>query len=132
MRRIDYIDMYRERTIKLFNNINEYNYDDVMSIVEEYIENVFCDLDIAIVDIAMYGSRSKGTESNSSDLDIVVEYKGDYKEDYVFNILHEEPLYIGDIIVDINPINEDYSYSITEYLRKAEAYHRANTKKTSR
>lgn len=58
-----------------------------------------------IVDVALYGSRSRGLEHDGSDIDFVVEYKGDVKEDFM-----------------LNPIRAEESGTLKEYLPKAEAY----------
>ena len=68
------------------------------------------------------GSRSRGLEQSGSDLDIVVEYKGNEREDNFFEILHEDNLTIGGVPVDINPIKEEKSGTLQTYLPKAEQY----------
>lgn len=63
-----------------------------------------------------------GPEKIGSDLDVVVDYKGTIREDDFFNILHEERFAIAGIAVDINPITEDKSGPLAEYLESAEQY----------
>ena len=45
--------------------------------------------DIIIEKIEVIGSRQSGRYRNNSDLDILIEYKGDIKEYKVFNVLNE-------------------------------------------
>jgi predicted nucleotidyltransferase len=71
-------------------------------------------IDIDIIDIELYGSRTKEAAREDSDLDILLEYKGNIREDDLFNILNDDPLYIDDIKVDINPIT---GRTIKEYMK---------------
>lgn len=77
-------------------------------------------LDFEIKDIEITGSRSKGVGGKDSDLDILVEYEGDAREDDLFNALNRDPLYIDDVRIDLNPIKKDGSGSISEYIRNNE------------
>lgn len=87
-------------------NINE-----IKQIVKSYVLDK---IDIDIIDIELYGSRIKETAREDSDLDILLEYKGNIREDDLFNILNDDPLYIDDIKVDINPIT---GRTIKEYMK---------------
>lgn len=53
---------------------------------------------------------------------MVVDYKGTIREDDFFNILHEDGLTIAGIKVDINPITEDKTGPLVEYLESAEQF----------
>ena len=77
------------------------NIDKIKQIVKSYILDK---IDIEIIDIELYGSRTKEAAREDSDLDILLEYKGNIREDDLFNILNDDSLYIDDIKVDINPI----------------------------
>ena len=77
------------------------NKDEILDIVKSYVLDK---IDIEIIDIVLYGSRTKESARKDSDLDILLEYKGNIREDDLFNILNDDPLYIDDIKVDINPI----------------------------
>ena len=68
------------------------------------------------------GSRCRGIEKFGSDLDVVVDYKGNIREDDFFNILHEDGFAIAGIALDINPITEDKTGLLAEYLESAECY----------
>lgn len=78
-------------------------------------------LDAEIVDAVVYGSRSRGMENHDSDVDVAVEYKGRHvREDFLFDLLHEDDFLIGDIPVDINPICENEAGDFEKYLQQAE------------
>ena len=85
--------------------------DKIKQIVKSYILDK---IDVDIIDIELYGSRTKEAAREDSDLDIILEYKGNIREDDLFNILNEEPLYIEGIKIDINPIT---GRTIKEYMK---------------
>ncbi len=87
------------------------NKDEILDIVKSYVLDK---IDIEIIDIELYGSRTKEAARKDSDLDILLEYKGNIREDDLFNILNDDPLYIDDIKVDINPIT---GRTIKEYIK---------------
>lgn len=51
-----------------------------------------------------------------------MDYKGNIREDDFFNILHEDGFAIAGIAVDINPIIEDKTGLLAEYLESVEQY----------
>lgn len=79
-------------------------------------------LNAQVENVILSGSRCRGIEKTDSDLDVVVDYKGSIREDDFFNILHEDGLTIAGIAVDINPITEDKTGPLAEYLESAEKY----------
>ena len=87
------------------------NKDEILDIVKSYVLDK---IDIEIIDIELYGSRTKEAAREDSDLDILLKYKGNIREDDLFNILNDNPLYIDDIKVDINPIT---GRTIKEYMK---------------
>ena len=52
----------------------------------------------------------------------MVDYKGTIREDNFFYILHEDGFTIAGIVVDINPITEDKTGLLAEYLESVEQY----------
>ena len=59
--------------------------------------------DIIIEKIEVIGSRQSGRYRNNSDLDILIEYKGDIKEYKVFNVLNELNVEYDGFKVDFFP-----------------------------
>ena len=55
-------------------------------------------------------------------MDVVVEYTGSTREDDLFNMLHEDSIYIAGIKVDINPITEGRTGTLETYLPEVETY----------
>lgn len=104
--------------------LEQYNQEEIKSIVEDFFNERFDGVDNAPVvkGIELYGSRGRGTARDNSDLDVVVEYEGDWKEDSVFNVLHEEDLNIDGVPVDINPITQGQSGTLEKYMDKVRKY----------
>ena len=108
----------KTRTVQ---GLESYNIEDLKAAFKGDIEQILNDNDISdvdIVDIDLHGSRLRGTAKKDSDLDVVVQYNGDIREDDLFNILNENPLEIEGIKVDINPIQED----IKDYMERSNKY----------
>lgn len=90
----------------------------VYNACDEYIDRIIGEtrLNIAQVDMIAIGSRAFGVAREDSDLDILLEYEGDVKEDEVFNALNAEPLELLGIKVDFFPIRSQESGTLTEWL----------------
>lgn len=91
---------------------------DIISTLSDYDVS---DSEFSIQDIKLYGSYSKGTNKETSDLDFIVQYDGSMKEDSAFNILHDVEHTIEDkdgnkVLIDINPINVNESGTIDEHV----------------
>lgn len=102
-------------TIQGFDGLTDF---DIYNACDEYIEGVIRDtqLNIAQVDMIAIGSRAFGTAREDSDLDILVEYEGDVKEDAVFNALNAEPFELLGIKVDFFPIRAEQSGTLSQWL----------------
>jgi predicted nucleotidyltransferase len=102
-----------------------YSEEEIIQQVRLKTEQVESDLgpgDFRVKQITIIGSRTRSEARPDSDLDVLVEYEGRLKEYAVFNILNEDPLYIEDIPVDINPIRKEESGTTEEWLRKSQQY----------
>lgn len=116
---------------KPINRIQENNqykgYDEktIINKVKTYIEEEIQDnyFDVKIKELTIIGSRAHNRYREDSDLDILLEYEGTEREDDVFNLLHETPFYIGNMLVDINPINSQ-DQTTAEYIEKDKEYER--------
>jgi predicted nucleotidyltransferase len=106
-------------------SLEDYSYDEVVEMINDFIIDKIWDSghsadDIKLNDIRLHGSRLRGQAKLYSDLDAVVEYDGDIREDDFFNILNDDPLYIDDVRIDINPIKEDLDL----YMKRSDDYDR--------
>ena len=88
----------------------------VQAKIDEY------NIDATIVDVAVTGSRCRGLEHESSDLDVVVELSTAEREDDLFNAFNEGGLHIGEVKVDINPITAQRTGTLETYLPQVEEY----------
>lgn len=106
--------------------LENYSRGQIKEMVREHVARVLADasFDVEVLDIEIHGSRARGDAKNESDLDVVVEYKGAEKEDGLFNVLNDEDdaLFIDGIKVDINPIRAEESGTMSDYLKRSEAY----------
>ncbi len=75
-------------------------------------------IEVNIKGVKLIGSRIAGSPRVDSDLDLLVEFEGDYSEDALFNILNEEAFDINGIKLDINPIKEGKSGTIAQFLER--------------
>lgn len=118
------IEDFREKTETYFRPVEGMTAIEVEDVVRDYLMDTIRrqDLLIQIGEVMVYGSRCRGTEKTTSDIDIVVEYKGDIREDDLFNLLHEDEFLLGNHKVDINPIKDDKSGNIADFLRQAAIY----------
>ena len=118
------IEDFREKTETYFRPVEGMTAIEVEDVVYNYLMDTIRqqDLLIQIGEVVVCGSRCRGTEKTTSDIDIVVEYKGDIREDDLFNLFHEDEFLLGNHKVDINPIKDDKSGNIADFLRQAAIY----------
>ena len=97
---------------------------EIEEIVSDYVHSKIDEnnLEAEVVDVVVSGSRCRGNEKVGSDLDVVLEYKGNVREDVFFDILHEDGMEIGGVKVDINPITEGKTGTLESYLPEVEKY----------
>ena len=120
----DVIADFRAKTEELFHSLDGQSAEDIEKTVYAYVQSQIDEygLDAEIVDVVVAGSRCRGIEKENSDLDVVVEYTGSTREDDLFNMLHEDSIYIAGIQVDINPITEGKTGTLETYLPEVETY----------
>ncbi len=123
----DTVNNYRQKTDMYFRPIQGYSAYEIEQIIKDRIADFVAEneIDIQIKDVIISGSRSRGIENDNSDLDIVLAYEGDYKEDMLFNVLNDEENnfdFIDGVKIDIDPIRPDESGTLESYLSNAEKY----------
>ena len=118
-----------DETVRPIQGLENYSEAEIQKLVREYFGSMLegTDVDVEIVGMKVIGSRMEGTGTADSDLDVLLEYKGDFSEDSLFNILNDadDRLYIEGIPVDINPITEGRSGTIREFLERNAGYRKA-------
>ena len=115
---------FRRKTDEMFHRIDGMGASEIEGIVSDYVQSKIDenDLEAEIVGVVVSGSRCRGIEKAGSDLDMVLEYKGNVREDTFFDILHEDGMEIGGVKVDINPITEGKTGTLERYLPAVEEY----------
>lgn len=116
---------YREDLSNDHAIVGDYKKSDVEEIAKKYINEKLKSAGITaqIVGISVYGSRLSGLAKFDSDIDIVVEFKGEkIKEDALYDLLHEDKKTIGGIVLDITPITAENSGTIEQYLNATKGY----------
>lgn len=120
------VEAFRKRTEECFEKIDGYSASEIEDMAEDYLQERIDeeDIDVEILDVVISGSRCRGLEKEDSDLDIVFEFSSNnWKEDSLFNLIHERDFKIGGVSVDFNPISKvDISGSLEEYLPRVEKY----------
>lgn len=103
--------MHFIRTIKAEKEYNLngeiFKESDLINIVKEDLRVIIEEnnLDVEIEGIELIGSYTRGENTSESDLDVLVQYSGDLRDDDFFNIIVEENLSLFGVKIDINPIN---------------------------
>lgn len=82
----------------------------------------FNGLSAKIIDVKLWGSYLKGKETSESDLDFLLEFEGEEREDDMFNFINndENRIYLEGVPVDVNPIKAEKSGTIKEFLARGE------------
>lgn len=122
-------DAERPKQISLRGNIvdvaelEEEIKDDVLCILEEYEYDNVC-----IVGTRIIGSCIRGEQTDDSDLDVLVEYKGGAREDDLFDLINDEEnkIYIYGVEVDVNPITEEKSGTIAQFEARNAGFSKRN------
>ena len=115
---------FRAKTNEMFHDISEMNPAEIEETIKCHVQAKIdeYDMDATIIDAVVVGSRCRGLEKDSSDLDVVVELSTNEREDDLFNAFNEDGLHIGEVKVDINPITAQRTGTLETYLPQAEEY----------
>lgn len=115
---------FRAKTNELFHDISEMNTAEIEETIKCHVQAKIdeYDMDATIIDAVVVGSRRRGLEKESSDLDVVVELSTKEREDDLFDAFNEDGLHIGEVKVDINPITAQRTRTLETYLPQAGEY----------
>ncbi|NCB92427.1 MAG: DUF3849 domain-containing protein [Clostridia bacterium] len=95
----------------------------VLSYARSQLEEMGLEGEVKLLGARVYGSRTRdGLYSEDSDVDVVLSYTGDIKEDAFFNALHEHGMSVAGIPLDVNPISTEKTGTLAEFMERAEAY----------
>ena len=86
------------------------------------LEDMGLENEVELLAARVDGSRSREEfYRDDSDLDVVLSYRGNIREDSFFNELNAHGIAMAGIKVDINPIAEE-RITLAEYMKEADAY----------
>ena len=86
------------------------------------LEDMGLENEVELLAARVHGSRSREElYRDDSDLDVVLSYRGNIREDSFFNELNAHGMAMAGIKVDINPIAEE-RITLAEYMKEADAY----------
>lgn len=79
--------------------------------------------EVKLIGARVYGSRTReGFYHEDSDVDVVLSYSGNIREDVFFNMLHDDGMEMAGLPLDINPVSVESTCTLKEYMEKAEGY----------
>ena len=105
--------------------LESWSREDLKEAIQGDIRNILDEAgfdDVQIVGLEIHGSRNRGQARTDSDLDVVVEYEGDAREDDLFNVLNDDHIVIDGIQVDVNPITASVTGTLADYMNRSKAY----------
>ncbi len=95
----------------------------VLCYAQAQIEDAGLEGEVELLAARVYGSRTReGLYREDSDIDVVISYTGDIREDSFFDILNEGGLKMAGLPVDMNPISLEKAGTLGQYLENAEKY----------
>ena len=95
---------------------------DVLYHAQSILEEMGLENEVELLAARVHGSRSREElYRNDSDLDVVLSYRGNIREDSFFNELNANGMVMAGIKVDINPIAEE-RITLAEYIKESDAY----------
>lgn len=97
--------------------------EDVLARGQEILAEMGLSEQVELHAARVFGSRTReGLFDAGSDIDVVLSYSGNLREDTFFNAFHAEKWEIAGLTVDVNPISTEKVGSLEEYLKAAEKY----------
>lgn len=95
----------------------------VLSMAQAEIDEQGLSEEVELLGARVFGSRTRERlYREDSDIDVVLSYSGNIREDAFFNALKEAGLRMAGLPVDINPISLEKSGTLEAYLEEAERY----------
>lgn len=97
--------------------------ENVLCYAQAQLEDMGLSEDVKLLAARVYGSRTReGLYKEDSDVDVVLSYIGDIREDDFFSALHGEGMEMSGIAIDVNPISVEKTGTLEEYMENSENY----------
>lgn len=95
----------------------------VLCYAQAHIDGMGLTDKVKLLGARVYGSRTReGLYQEGSDVDVVVSYTGNIREDDFFSVLHEDGMKLSGLTLDINPISTEKTGTLEEYMEQANAF----------
>ncbi len=113
------INAFKDKTKELFHELGGMDPDEIESYVKNLVAEIAGEynLDVAVEDVVITGNRARGLESEGENLDVVVYYSGAEPEKSLFGALHENGVVMGGVALNITPVSQEMTGSLSEYLK---------------
>ncbi len=113
------INAFKDKTKELFHELGGMEPDAIESYVKNLVAEIAGEynLDVAVEDVVITGNRARGLESEGENLDVVVYYSGAEPEKSLFGTLHENGVVMGGVALNITPVSQEMTGSLSEYLK---------------
>lgn len=113
-----------ERKEKALNGWSRHDIEKtVLCYAQAQLEEMGLEDEVKLNAARVYGSRTEeGLYREDSDIDIVLSYSGNIREDDFFNMLYKKGMSIAGLPVDINPIDENKTGPLAAFMEKSKKY----------
>ncbi len=118
------VDEFKAKTAEKFKPIERTSLESLEFHLRNIVDTLAdaYELDLDVVDVMVTGSRSRGIEDKGSDIDVLVAYNGDVREDHFFNILNDENETFEGLKIDFNPKKVYDMGDLAAYLIETDKY----------
>ena len=118
------VDEFKAKTAEKFKPIERTSLESLEFHLRNIVDTLVdaYELDLDVVDVMVTGSRSRGIEDKGSDIDVLVAYNGDVREDHFFNILNDENETFEGLKIDFNPKRVYDMGDLAAYLIETDKY----------
>ena len=118
----DVIESYRAKTMEVFHELDGENAESIEKMVKSKAQDIMdtMGIDAQVLDAVLIGSRSRGIEYEESDVELVVDIRGEVPEEEITGLLNGENIEIAGQSVVMETIVNDKPMSLGEFLQNEE------------
>lgn len=119
----DVIDAYKAKTMEVFHELDGENAESIEKMVKAKAQDMMetMGIDAQVIDAVLVGSRSRGVEHGDSDVEVVVDIKGEVPEEEIKGLLNGENIEVAGQSVLLEPIINDKPMNLASYLNNEES-----------
>ena len=118
----DVIERYRAKTMEVFHELDGENAESIEKTVKAKAQDVLdtFGIDAQIMDVVLIGSRSRGIDIEESDVEVIVDIKGEVPEEEIKGLLNGEHIEVAGQRIVMEPLVNDKPMPLSEYLQNEE------------